>query len=764
MKRIQRFWPVFALAAVILTVLVLGRVQAQTSTIQGTFSFDPAVAKDGQAFYIHAAGAPANTQARIWVDNGDGKGFVDFGLWETTNSQGAIEVKRTMNCSAYATLVPGQSVAVGNRQITQRVYLEYVGKGVRSPEASHTKNCLVGANTPTAPDKPNTKMIYSTFPAGGDYTLPAGQGTLSASYNYSPVIPGLFFAENGSIGGGWLGLEIELSPYANYIYYNPSAFDGPDGRWDITDPMHPKTPDKLELTYGGSGGTGPLLASQWGHEQKSQGIAVAEMPDGEARVHNSIGLEKTNFDFDGTPVTSPVFGWDSAGQAFFGGQLAEDFKNTVINAGPGRNILGDANPSSGKFFLYLPDARSRGVAIPAARSIFVFDTTQLGPGGSKGDLLDKSGTISWTETQMNIVRIPGMDNHFLIARAAAGGKSNKATIHMAELDPDSGLPLRKKDQTVTLPIPDYVLQSIAGGDGVTYYTNPLFIQSATVGGKTYVFMVDSLADTNQNPSKTSQPDWWKTDTVIGIYKFDPAQLSLTKVSSLTVKNTVGSMSSGGFQVIADPNGQSYPLLAFLDFNLYEPRDENKEGNIDFYSTQKFLSGTSTDYKYPAPDFSIAKTPIKMPAQPGDLIQVQSPFRGFLKNEGGKTNMYLYREAFLHHGERTFWDRVYEYIGPKPINILATLSRGAGGLRVDRIDVSSLAGGVQTPATNPNNGGGGGDKTPPNNVNPFNLPPAPSSTDECFNKYRNYCDTIRQLQKQFCAISPDSDFCRPENKL
>jgi peptidoglycan hydrolase-like protein with peptidoglycan-binding domain len=104
--------------------------------------------QDGEKYFIQLSDAPVNTDTKIWVDNGDGKGFRDFGLFKKTiqsntaySLSGEITEHLTLDCSSYEYLEPGQKIAVGNRDLFQKMYLEYVGLSTVSSVAWNFKDC-----------------------------------------------------------------------------------------------------------------------------------------------------------------------------------------------------------------------------------------------------------------------------------------------------------------------------------------------------------------------------------------------------------------------------------------------------------------------------------------------------------------------------------------------------------------------------------------------------------------------------------------------
>ena len=158
----------------------IGKADAQTQTVQGTLSFSPVKTKHGEQFQITLTGAPINATTRIWVDNNDGLGYQGFGEWVTTSATGGISVSRTLNCDAYLTLTPDRSVPIGNRELVQTVYLEYVGLNIVSKTATHIKDCTSRSrpvNPPSTP--PQNPQVGPTIPTSGGSTLPKASATIT---------------------------------------------------------------------------------------------------------------------------------------------------------------------------------------------------------------------------------------------------------------------------------------------------------------------------------------------------------------------------------------------------------------------------------------------------------------------------------------------------------------------------------------------------------------------------------------------------------
>ncbi|MGH7249824.1 MAG: hypothetical protein ACREGC_02520, partial [Minisyncoccia bacterium] len=278
----------------------------------GTLSFSPSSVTNGQSFQINLTGGPANTQTDIWVDNGTGSGFQDFGSWVTTDANGSISTSRNLNCAAYVTYVPGKSSDISGMTLTQKVYLAYAGSNAHSSTATHTKDCstkTASGGTPPPPPPPpppsntacpivpcpanysgNGHYTPPPVPAAGTYTATkAGGAPITVSYNFGSVLPptpGI----SGSVAPGARapqGLTMPSNISGNHIY--AYAVNIPwQVRYDISDPFNPKNSAVIPIVHGGWGGAGgdngPFLNTGGGDGPASAFFQTfGEAPDGTAR-------------------------------------------------------------------------------------------------------------------------------------------------------------------------------------------------------------------------------------------------------------------------------------------------------------------------------------------------------------------------------------------------------------------------------------------------------------------------------------------------
>ncbi|MDP9249412.1 MAG: hypothetical protein M3M85_02815 [bacterium] len=151
MKKTSWITPLFVLLA--FSVFVSGISAAEThpsgKPVQGILKTDnPPTAADGENYWFQVGGAPVNTQVRLWADNGDGKGFRDYGIIGTTTQSntayqviGSLSFQKTLNCSSYEYLEPGKLLSVGNRDLFVKFYVEYVGQNKVSNVSWSVHDC-----------------------------------------------------------------------------------------------------------------------------------------------------------------------------------------------------------------------------------------------------------------------------------------------------------------------------------------------------------------------------------------------------------------------------------------------------------------------------------------------------------------------------------------------------------------------------------------------------------------------------------------------
>lgn len=116
-----------------------------TSSVTGDLVFSPSNIKDKDSFSIklqnvNSSIVPDSSVVKLFIDSGEGNGFENFGDWLTV---GALKagVNRTLNCKAYTSYKPGQTLDVSGKTLNQRVYVSYSGTTSSSTVASHVKDC-----------------------------------------------------------------------------------------------------------------------------------------------------------------------------------------------------------------------------------------------------------------------------------------------------------------------------------------------------------------------------------------------------------------------------------------------------------------------------------------------------------------------------------------------------------------------------------------------------------------------------------------------
>src|SRR3989344_4501093 len=142
MKKISLVLPFFAFAAIVLFAFGVSAAENPPSgkPVGGTLRTDnPSTVADGEKYWFQFSLPPTNTQTRLWADNGDGKGFQDFGIFK--KDAGLPGVHKTLNCSSYEYLEPGKLLSVGNRDLFVKFYLEYVGQNTVSNVSWSMHDC-----------------------------------------------------------------------------------------------------------------------------------------------------------------------------------------------------------------------------------------------------------------------------------------------------------------------------------------------------------------------------------------------------------------------------------------------------------------------------------------------------------------------------------------------------------------------------------------------------------------------------------------------
>ncbi len=539
------------------------------------------------------------------------------------------------------------------------------------------------------------------FPSGGSYNISTAKGALlKTDYKFSPAVQGIVTGEGASDNRG---LQTFLGSSGNYIYYNPTMVMGPIGRWDITDHFNPKAPDKIEVSNGGSGGRGPLSENnQWGHHNGSPFLSVAEGAGGQARVvmdpdlgigYNGLSAISEEYFKVWNNVNGAFWAWDSSGGSV---QFGDQFKPQTGDNDFFSNNVASLATSGGNFFTYVPLRH-------AGSGIAVFPMTDHSGSPTLGALVDKVGKISWNTNQLLPITVG--DKSFLIGRTISDPDALNMNIvyHAAEINPDSGLPSNKKDTSFSIT----QNRSYTTNGGLPSNTLALWggwkvMQAVTVKGSTYIFAVDSLQSPAPNDIRSGESPEAYTQRVtdealansaiiVGVYKFNPTTLALTKISTVKFPQTQTYLQFQGIQIAKDEKGSAYPILIVPANKSYNNYNQN-DVTLRFYDIKKFLvAGTYTA----EPAFTIDRLPLKDPTEIGDIIvnQDAGSYNTLLSVEGAKTYLYLYRNAFVHQGGINYFYSVYDYYpgGGRPGALYS--ARGTPGLRVDKIDVTSVINGA-----------------------------------------------------------------------
>lgn len=570
--------------------------------------------------------------------------------------------------------------------------------------------------------------IHATqkFPSGGNYPIQIGSSTTTANYNYAPPISEITVDERAGFRHGSVqnfGLNLSLGQFARGIYFGIASYAVPlgEGRWDISDPMNPVGPDFVHVGKGLGKGRGPLADGAWGHEPMftSDIHSVAESAEGEARMFMVFGSNVN-------PLAA--LGWDLGSRGYFGQQVDPDLRgDTAFKAG-----VIDAT-QSGNYFLYYP----------GPTKVSILDLSSLS-GSAAPPFLKEIGSVGWTGiTELEVIRDAASQKHFLLGR---GGTPEKPVLRLGEIDPDTGRILRPKVLSLALGLPRGLCNVC------NYYGPASNIQSFAVGNRTYLIMPENF--------KTDEQYSVHGDLTLGLYRLDVSNTNLVKVSTITVKDMPFAAWST-FQITPDLNGAAYPVLTTLKAKYSKTGMYwvNSDEHLAFYGLKSAFSKSSVEFSNP--DFVISE--YNKPGSTfkvGDLVLNTFPYQSFLKNEGGKINMYFYRPAFLHVGSRTYPDAPYEvYVGGGGTFPIPNRGfRGDASLRVDQFDVTSIASGVPgTQASSP---------FPPITTftPPVSTPSIPtlpplSTGDECVDTFRDLCDEVSELRDKICKLAPTLALCQ-----
>src|SRR4029079_14626625 len=152
----------------------------------------------------------------------------------------------------------------------------------------------------------------------------------------------------------------------------------------------------------------------------------------------------------------------------------------------------------------------------------VFNITDL-TGSTDAPYKSPVSTQSWQKiTGLQIIKVPGVTNHFVIASTSNAAVDEKPILYVGEIDANTGRILKAKSITLDITgivsgAPWYPISDVLPGSN---------LQSATVGSSAYVFMNQSF---KRFGPLSATPGTLK----IAAYKFNPADLSLTSKGDIS---------------------------------------------------------------------------------------------------------------------------------------------------------------------------------------------------------------------------------------
>jgi len=466
------------------------------------------------------------------------------------------------------------------------------------------------------------------------------------------------------------------------------------------------------------------------------GYVAAENDEGEVRMMHGLGVTGGYYC---ETVTGPcvihttgahVLSWDAVGGGMVAQQIDEEYRSIFDATSQAVDATAD-----GKFFLFKGRSAASSLGlIGGSQTILKFDLSE--PTGSiKEPFIQSSGSLTWSGVyELKVIEVPSYKNHFLMGI----GSGSTDTIRFAEISSSDGTTVKQRTFNLgTRIVP-----------GTLSYT--------TLNGKTYIIARDNPGTTNAALTSMEQK--------VSFYEFNRSTLNLVKVGSMTLKNTPFGIIS--VKLAKDITGGASPILMvdvpIAGIPIVVPDNGPTLGTasdeeLRFYSLKNRLTSNTS----PDPDFVIPAIKENWPVEVDEIVTGQSPAQVLLKKEGAKTNLYLYRNAFLYKGERTFYDAPFEWTeSTEPVTPHEAYGggwsqsrRGVGTLRVDKIDVTSLVSGASVPTTP--------------GISPGGTPPGGGGIGtggECATQYpnntslRSLCEQIESLKAQVCKLSPTLSFC------
>jgi hypothetical protein len=529
------------------------------------------------------------------------------------------------------------------------------------------------------------------FPVETSYTLASSAGNLAAAYKFSPPIRDItFYTSNWST---YIG-----NHFKNIFWIANRYGGGPAGRWDISVPWAPKESDVVGIASGGAAfayGTqpalhrGPYSSGAWPHPPALffGGGAYNDSSDGEGRFVFDSGEEGAHPPELTEPrAVIPVISMDESGLSL--GEILEEKWRSTFSANkniaiPGTTSVVDAT-ASGKFFLFGSGGANRVSGL----------SNQL-HGQDISDPYEPRilSTKSWQNiTELAVVEIPTVRNHVLIARTGTTVGA-KPKFYVADINADSGALSRIKSFELDMNGKSHSSPPYTPAPEVLPGSN---LKWASYGNSVYVFMNESYTRGGFDPNV---PGMMK----IAVYKLN-SDLTFTRKGDITLSDMPSAFLANRadiWGVARTETGNAYPLLMALG-NSSSPNVHN----LRFYSLKSLLIATSPTSLTPAQaDFIVPGLTINRPVTSGQVVTVgaaqasgEEAYHYFLKKEGTKTNLYLYRKALQFDGR--IGDSVMPYKetqtepGQDPAqgaqtNMLTSGFRGVAALRIDKVDVTSL---------------------------------------------------------------------------
>ncbi len=614
-----------------------------------------------------------------------------------------------------------------------------------------------------------------SFPGEGAYQITTSRGTSTAAFKFASPIT--------KIGFNQTNLLTQIGQHFKNITWISTRYPGgPGGRWDISDPFNPKAPEVIGFAYGpidnlGSGQPpehrGPWYDALGPHANKYRGSVLGELASGVARFAVAVGLG-TDHSGGGVPV-SVVIPLNSGSGISIGQRLnlrAYNILDTYRGITRWGGVTAIDATAAGKFFMFgigeLHNSTEPELSI--SDQLYVYDLTNLT--GSLEPSLGQMLVYPWNGlTEIKIVEVPGVRNHFIVGRTGAR-VADKPTFHIGEINADTGQIVRSKSVTLDIQGVSYsapysgIVQPRAGSN----------LEFAVVNGKTYLFMTENFT---RNGRATAQ---FRGTLKIAAYKFDPAELTLSRQGDLSFPDfwTFMSGRNDAWNLARTENGDAYPLLmvpntrqTHVNFGSEAPR----AFDANFYSLKNFLDSPTPLSVTPATaDVILPGEIVQKPLTLGQVIlknfesgadRAEEIYQVFLKPEAGKTNLYVYRQAYLFDG-RGGGDPVVPY-SESPLtgaelflqaasNQLGASPRMPATLRVDRVDVTGFTGGSFSPtipsfptSTCPLGNCGSGTTT-------VTLPPFQNTRPSCSVQYSSVCDQIDAIRRSICNLVPSAAFC------